>query len=381
MRICAVRPNKLHLPRSPEVMSVPEFALFLQQIKRSAKVYCSPALGGYACGEVMSSGGSPHLSVVIPVFGCATCLTELCRRLFGVADDLAAQMEVVLVNDASPDNAWECMRKLAEHDPRVKAINLFRNFGQHAAISAGLTFAQGDWTVVMDCDLQDVPEELPKLYQKAIEGYGAVFARRIGRQDNALKRLNSWLFSRLLSLLSGEPIDGTVANYSIISREVVDGILQMPERHRSYGLLVYWLGPKTAFVDVAHGMREVGRSGYTFKQLLRLASDVMVSFSIRPLLFSVYLGFICSSLSVLAAALLVLRYFTFGIGVAGWASTVVSMWFLGGLILANMGVMGLYLGKIFEQVKGRPLYLVSEKLNCNEGRAEVKKPLEHAVSG
>ncbi len=309
----------------------------------------------------MTAALPPLLSVVTPVYGCRGCLAELANRLFAVADRLGVRMEIVMVNDASPDDAWEKIRSLAVADPRIVGVNLLRNYGQHFAITAGLEHATGDWVAVMDCDLQDVPEELPKLYGKAVEGgYDAVFGRRAERADSAGKKLSSLIFHRTMELLSGVKSDPAVANFSVISRRLVDAVLALGERHRSYGLLVHVVGPKTAFVDVAHGPRQEGRSGYSLVKQVRLALDVIVSHTTRPLLFSAVLGFGMAGVSFLAIVYLVVRYVVFGFGVAGWASTMVSVWLVGGMILGTLGVIGLYLGKVFEEVKGRPLYVVAE---------------------
>lgn len=317
----------------------------------------------------------PLLSVVTPVYGCRACLADLARRLFAVGADLGVPMEIVMVNDASPDGAWASIKSLAESDPRIVGVNLFRNYGQHFAITAGLEHARGEWVAVMDCDLQDVPEELAELYRSAVEGkYDAVFGRRVARADSAGKKLASWIFHSTITLLSGVKSDPAVANYSVISRAVVDGVLSLAERHRSYGLLVHIVGPKTTYVDIAHGPRQEGRSGYGLARQVRLALDVIVSHTTRPLLFSAVLGFTMAGLSLAAILYLVVRYFLFGSGVAGWASTMVSVWLVGGLILGTLGVMGLYLGKIFEQVKSRPLYRVAEVVRggvgqpCSPGR-------------
>jgi glycosyltransferase involved in cell wall biosynthesis len=308
----------------------------------------------------MTADLPPLLSVVTPVYGCRSCLAELAERLFAVANRLGVRMEIVMVNDASPDDAWEKIASLAAADPRVVGVNLLRNYGQHFAITAGLAHAAGDWVAVMDCDLQDVPEELATLFEKACDGgYDAVFGRRADRADSAAKKLSSQVFHRTMELLSGVKSDPAVANFSVISRRVVDAVLALGERHRSYGLLVHVVGPKTAYVNVAHGPRQEGRSGYGLAKQVRLALDVIVSHTTRPLLFSAVLGFGMAGVSFIAIAYFVIRYFVFGFGVAGWASTMVSVWLVGGMILGTLGVIGLYLGKVFEQVKGRPLYVVA----------------------
>jgi dolichol-phosphate mannosyltransferase len=260
---------------------------------------------------------------------------------------------------------------MCAQDERIVGINLFRNFGQHLAISAGLSYVSGDWVIVMDGDLQDLPEELPKLYGKIREGYDAVFARRVNRQDSWFKRTCSWGFNALLEFLSGTKHDATVANFSIISRQVADSVSRLQERHRSYGLLISWLGPKIAFVDVAHGKRTRGVSSYSFCRQLRLALDLVVSYSSRPLVFSVFVGFFSSVAAVVYIGYLLFGKLAYGYGVEGWASTMVSVWLFGGLILTQLGIIGLYLGKIFEQIKGRPLFLVRETLNDANSSGQI----------
>lgn len=305
------------------------------------------------------------LSVVIPVYGCDACLGELTRRLFAVAESLDTAMEIILVNDASPDNSWHCIQRLAAADTRIKGINLSRNFGQHFAITAGLHYTSGDWVAVMDCDLQDIPEEIPKLYRKALEGYDGAFGRRAARQDPWQKRWASWTFLRLLSWLARTPIDPAVTNFSVISGRVVADLRRMPERHRSYGMLVGLATTRLAYVDIQHAPRTHGESGYTLARKLRLAADLVISHSIRPLYMSVFAGFAFAGLGFFEILWIVIRSFSHGIAVAGWASTIASLWLIGGMLMINLGVVGLYVGKVLEQVKGRPLFLVSETLNLD----------------
>jgi dolichol-phosphate mannosyltransferase len=280
-------------------------------------------------------------------------------------------MEIILVNDASPDASWACMKQLAEADPRIKAINLSRNFGQHFAITAGLSYAKGEWIAVMDCDLQDVPEELPKLYRKALEGYDAVFGRRAVRQDHWQKRWTSLVFIKMLSWLACTSIDPAIANYSVISSRVVAAVLQMKERHRSYGMLVHLATSKIASIDIEHAARPYGESSYTFTRKLRLAADLVISHSIRPLYVSVFVGFGFSAIGFLGILYLMARYFLLGIAVAGWASTIVSIWLVGGAMMFSQAILGLYLGKVLEQAKERPLFLVAETLNLDNRNPEL----------
>lgn len=323
-----------------------------------------------------------RISVVVPVYGCRRCLPELCQRLFATADRLGTDMDIVLVNDASPDCAWDIIRELALLDPRIKGVNLSRNFGQHYAISAGLRYATGDWTVVMDCDLQDQPEELAKLYAKGQEGYDVVFGRRHARQDSLFKRTSSALFYKVLSFLTDTQLDPTIANYSIASRKVIEAISAMGERSQFYPLRLKWVGFKSTAIDIAHAARTEGKSSYSFHKLARLAIDVVVTHSHKPLTLSVYFGFSMALFALAYAAWLTVRYFLYDVPVEGWTSVIVSIWLLSGLIFANLGVLGLYLGKVFEEVKGRPLFIVSDTVNLSErDRARLDEAEPCAMAG
>lgn len=303
----------------------------------------------------------PYLSVVIPVYRCANCIDELYRRLVATLEDMTFDFEIVLVNDASPDEAWIRIKRLSDKDSRVKGINLSRNFGQHHAITAGIDHASGEWIVVMDCDLQDRPEEIKRLYTKAQEGYDVVFARRYQRQDRLFKRWASKCFYLVLDYFTDNKSDHTVANFSISSRTVVDNYKTMREQHRLYPLFLQWMGFHTAYVNVEHAERFSGKSAYDFRKLLHLAIDSIVAQSNKPLRLSIKFGFSISFGSLLYGLWLMYRYFFLAQPVAGWTSVMVSIYFIGGLLFANLGVLGLYIGKVFDEVKRRPLYVIREK--------------------
>ncbi|MDY0121167.1 MAG: glycosyltransferase family 2 protein [Sulfurimonas sp.] len=303
---------------------------------------------------------SLHISIITPVYGCCKSLNELYERLNKILSTITEDFEIIMVNDASPDNAWEALKDLAQKDSRVKGINLSRNFGQHYAITAGLDYANGDWVVVMDCDLQDQPEEIIKLYNKAQEGYDIVFGRRYSRNDSFIKRLGSKVFYKIYDYFTESKIDNTVANFSIISKKVVLELRRLREHNRSYPLFVNWLGFKRINVDIEHAGRAEGVSSYTLKKLVNLAIDSIVSQSNKPLKLSIKFGFIMSFASLFYTSWLIARYFLFSIPVEGWTSVMVSIYFIGGLLFANMGFLGLYIGKIFDETKNRPLYVVGE---------------------
>ena len=302
----------------------------------------------------------PHISIVTPVYGCAANLEKLYSRLTNTLQRITENYEIIMVNDASPDDAWETIKLLAEQDSRVKGINLSRNFGQHRAITAGLDFACGEWIVVMDCDLQDQPEEIPKLYAKALEGYDVVVGKRVDRQDSFFKKAGSALFYKIYNYLTGSKIDRAIGNFGIYSAKVVDSVRQFKEQNRSFGLFVLWSGYKRTEIDIVHAERETGQSSYSFPKLINLAIESIVAHSNKPLQLSVKLGFFLSFLSFLYAFWLIIRYFLWDYHVEGWTSLIVSVYFLAGLIIGSIGMTGLYIGKIFDEVKQRPLYLISE---------------------
>ncbi len=303
---------------------------------------------------------NPHISIVTPVYGCCKSLNNLYERLNKTLSSITDDFEIIMVNDASPDNAWEVIKNLANEDNRVKGVNLSRNFGQHKAITAGLDYASGDWVIVMDCDLQDQPKEILKLYNKACEGYDIVFGRRTERKDSFFKKLSSKLFYKIYDYFTESKIDNTIANFSIISKNALKKLQELREQNRNYPLFVNWIGFKRTEVDIDHAKREEGTSSYTFNKLINLAIDSIVSQSNKPLKLSIKFGFLVSSLSILYALWLILRYFIYSIPVEGWTSVMVSIYFIGGLLFANLGIIGLYLGKIFDETKNRPIYIIQE---------------------
>lgn len=290
-------------------------------------------------------------------------VAELVRRNVESVRAITDDYEIILVNDASPDNSWEEIVKQCELNPNVKGINLSRNFGQHFAITAGLNYAKGDWVVVMDCDLQDRPEEIPNLYKKAQEGFDIVYARRADRKDGFMKRMSSKLYHGVFNWLSGLKSDSAIANFGIYKQSVIDEFNKMPERARSFPSLVQYLGFKDTAIDVEHASRAEGRSSYNLHKLLKLSFDVIVSNSNKPLRLAVGLGFGMAAVSFLLAVYNVIARWVGIIRVPGYTTTLFSIWFVGGLILFVMGVLGLYLGKIFDQVKGRQLFVVRDKIN------------------
>lgn len=300
-----------------------------------------------------------YISVVSPVYGCKETLYELTFRLTEALKTITTDFEIIYVDDNSPDQAWDMIKALVLKDSRVKGVRFSRNFGQHYAITAGLNYCSGEWIVVMDCDLQDKPEEIINLHNKALEGYDAVFGKRTIRQDGWMKKKMSVAFYRMFDILTDNTSDSSLSNFGIFSQKVISNYLRLTERIRIFPLLVKWLGYKIGYITVEHLERKSGKSAYTFFKLIKLALNVIISQTNKPLRISVKIGFLLSFLSIAYLAWLVIRRFYLDIPM-GWTSIMVAIFFMGGLILANIGLMGIYIGKIFDEVKNRPLYIISE---------------------
>lgn len=302
---------------------------------------------------------SPDVSVAVPVYGCRGCLEELVQRVSAAITALGRTFEIVLVDDASPDGAGERIAELSRIYPGVRGIRLSRNFGQHAAISAGLCSARGSVVVVMDCDLQDIPEEIPALLAALGSEYEIALAQRITRNDSYFKRKGSQLFYGMLGWLTDSRYDHTTANFGAYSRRVVDVLNALPESDRFLPLMAQWTGFRTIKVPVRHGKRVEGKSGYTLRQLLRLALNVAISFSDKPLRLVVKLALLFAAAAVAIASFSVYRYSIGDISVAGYTSVVASIWLIGSVTMFCTGIVGLYLGRLYNQAKGRPHFVVA----------------------
>lgn len=302
-----------------------------------------------------------EISVVIPVYGCADSLGLLYERLLAALEVLTDNFEILFVDDRSQDHAWSMISRFASRDHRIRAYQLSRNFGQHAAITAGLANCRGRWAVVMDCDLQDPPMDIQRLYKKALDGYDIVLARRSRKGQSLFRRVSAWLYFKILGAFSNERIDGRISNFSIISRKVINTFIQVPDRDRHYLLILRWLGYRRATLSYEPGERQSGTSAYNLKTLIQLGLDGLFFQTTVLLRWIVYVGFFVSLLGLLLTGVFVYRYFVYG-ALLGWTSLVVLILVIGGFILISTGVTGLYIGKIFEQVKGRPLYVISKQI-------------------
>ncbi|WP_211252034.1 glycosyltransferase family 2 protein [Vibrio rhizosphaerae] len=322
-----------------------------------------------------------NISVIIPVYGAPNILEELVSRLSKVLTSITTDFEIILVNDACPKGSWSVISNIIKQGNRnVVGMNLSRNFGQHRAIAAGLNYCSGDYAIVMDCDLQDVPEEILKLVAKAQEGYDVVFGRRAVRQDSFFKKFTANLYYRLFNYLTGFTTDPAVANFSIISRKVIDSYNTMPEQNRPYSYFISWLGFNRQDIDIQHSARPEGKSSYTFSKLLEFAIDNIISETNRPLKIGIKIGFIFSLLSFLFGVFLCIKWYL-GDVVEGWTSVVVSIFFTSGMIMANFGLLGLYLGKTFDETKRRPLYIISDIERSSTNNADKELSIDINTAG
>jgi polyisoprenyl-phosphate glycosyltransferase len=306
--------------------------------------------------EDEAAAPKPALSVVVPVYGCEPCLEHLHERISATLDGVASH-EIILVDDRAEDEAWPEIERLVELDASVRGIRLSRNFGQHAAITAGLSRARGDWIVVMDCDLQDPPEDIPRLYAKALEGHDIVFGRRTHKPTGRIRRALASLYFRCLALFTGTKIEGQYGTFSVISRKVADALLQLQDQDRHYLMMLSWLGFDAASVDYEPALRYQGRSSYSLPRLIEHALDGVFFQTTVLLRWIVYLGFFLASLGgLLATYFLIAR--VVGQAYPGWTSIVVVTLVLSGFIILSTGITGLYIGKVFEQSRGRPVFVV-----------------------
>lgn len=309
------------------------------------------------------------ISVVIPVYGCRDALIELYKRLSYTLVQLTDDYEIIMVNDSCPQNSWEIIEELCRTDSHVKGIELSRNFGQMKAILAGLDYSTGDWIVVMDCDLQDSPEEIIRLYNRAQEGYDVVFARRKERKDNPIKVFLANLFYKIYEFSTNGIYDGAICNFSIVKRNVIENYCRMREQHRGYVMYIKWLGFRQAVIDVEHNERYAGKTGYTLKKRINMAIELLTSQSDNILKFFVGFGFSISLISFITLIALVIYHFLADVTI-GWTSSIATTVLVGGIIVMVMGVVGIYVGNIFMQVKERPLYVVRQILN-NEKKDDL----------
>jgi glycosyltransferase involved in cell wall biosynthesis len=308
---------------------------------------------------------SVELSVVVPVYGCVDCLRALEERIRAALEPAVSSYELVLVDDRSPDGAWAEIRRLAAADPRVRGVRLSRNFGQHAAITAGLSESRGQWTAVMDCDLQEPPEALPELMAKAREGFDIVHTRRQTPSQSWLRRGLGQLYFRVRDALQQTSTGRDHGTMSVLSRPALEAFLSLGDRDREYLALLGWLGFETTIVEVGHAERHAGRSSYSLRRLVGVAVDGIFFQTTVLLRWIVFAGFTVAAIGALLA-LYLLTVWVFDDPPSGYTSLAVLLLLLSGMTIVCVGVTGLYVGKTFEQAKGRPLFIVAERAEARE---------------
>jgi len=306
------------------------------------------------------SSARPFISVVSPVYQAENLIVLLVQRTQAVLEKINPAYEIILVEDGSTDDSWQEIAKLARQDQRIKGIKLSRNFGQHYAITAGLDVSRGDWVVVMDCDLQDAPEEIPAFLVKAQAGFDVVLAQRQNRKHTFFKKVFSRIFYNILSYLTGVEQDSSIANFGLYNRRIVNAVNTLRESIRYFPAMVKWVGFRTTTIAIEHQARPAGRSSYNIKKLVNLALDIMMAYSDKPLRLTVKFGILISFFSFLASIITFIRALKGDIAVLGYASIIISIWFFSGILISIVGMVGLYIGKIFEGVKARPLYIIAQ---------------------
>ena len=312
----------------------------------------------------MSRGQSDILiSVVSPVYKAEKIVDELVSRLVINLDKITSNFEIILVEDGGPDNSWERIEEICNVDNRVKGIKLSRNFGQHNAITAGLKSARGEWTVVMDCDLQDRPEEIVNFYNKAIEGFDLVVGKKRETRDSFSRKIESYFFNAILEKLTGVKVEYGIGNFGIYQKKVIQSYLELNEEYRSFGMMIIWLGFKRFELEIESDTRFEGKSSYTFLKKLHLALTTIISFSGRTLTLIISIGLGISFFSILFLVIYLLEVWVNAQPLKGWTSVIISIFFSLGLLMSSIGIVGLYVAKIFSQVKQRPLFVVTKAVN------------------
>jgi glycosyltransferase involved in cell wall biosynthesis len=302
---------------------------------------------------------SIDFSVVIPVYNEEENILELYSRLTAQMEKLGTY-EIIMVDDGSTDMSWGFIKELHEKDSRLKGLSFSRNFGHHIAITAGLDHAKGEKVILMDGDLQDPPEEIPKLYEKFNEGYDLIYGIREKRQDNILKKITSYLFWWILRRFSGVNIPQGQTMLRIMNRRIVGVIKEMREHARFIHGMMAWAGFKVSTLEIKHNPRIKGKSKYNLPKMFKLAFHAVTSFSTVPLRLATYLGLISSFISLFVGIYFIYRKVFYGIPVLGYASIIISLFFIGGIQLLVLGILGEYLGRTYQEVQRRPLYITRE---------------------
>ena len=307
-----------------------------------------------------------EISVVVPVYGCPEALPELHRRIVKTCEEMNVEFEIVLVDDHDGKGSWEEVEKIAVSDTRVKAIHFAKNFGQDRALAAGITVASGNWIVTMDCDLQDAPENIPLLYNKAVsEKLDVVFVRRQKRKDSAIVQLMSKQYHKMFSYLSELPFDYELGTYLIASSKATDYYKRSSGRGKDYTMFLLWLGLKHDFVELEHETRFAGKSSYTLRKKLKYGIDAIVTFSNRLLYIPLYIGALASVIALAYIIYVLVLYFAGIEQPEGWSTIIAFVCFFGGLLLDTLGIIGIYIGNLLDIAKNKTEYVIQDKINCD----------------
>lgn len=314
-----------------------------------------------AAHDWTSGTRSPAISVVIPVYRGRDCLAELYGRTSEALAAVGVEYELVLVEDCGGDGSWQVIEDLAARDPRIHAVQLSRNFGQHAAITAGLELARGDWAVVMDCDLQDPPEVIPQLYRTALaDEVDVVLVRRRERRRSVVNRIGAAIYFRLMRSFAGASVEQSYGSFSIISRRVRTAFLDFADARRHYLLILFWMGFRTSVIDIDRAERFAGKSSYSLRRLVGHAIDGIFFQTTVLLRWITYGGFAISFVGFVFAGWVFVNSIVYG-AMPGWTSLITVTLILGGFTITSLGIVGLYLGAVFEQTKQRPVYLIGRE--------------------
>ncbi|MEN6480603.1 MAG: glycosyltransferase family 2 protein [Anaerolineaceae bacterium] len=303
----------------------------------------------------------PNLTIIAPVYNEHESLPELRKRITEIMDQTGETWELILVDDGSTDGSTEIIRKYAEEDARIRPVIFARNFGHQIAVSAGMNYSRGDAVVIIDADLQDPPEVILQLIDKWREGYEVVYAVRTEREGESwFKTFTASLFYRLIYRITDVKIPLDTGDFRLIDRKVVDVMNAMPEHHRFLRGMSAWVGYRQIGVEYKRAARFAGKTKYPFKKMLQLALNAITGFSYVPLQVATYLGFVSAGVSILAIPVVIILRITNTQFFFGQATTLIAVLFLGGVQLMSLGILGEYVGRIYDEVKGRPLYIVSE---------------------
>jgi glycosyltransferase involved in cell wall biosynthesis len=304
-----------------------------------------------------------EISIVSPVYRAEALVDKLVERIINSVSKLTDSYEIILIEDCGPDNSWKKIQENCNKYSVVRGVKLSRNYGQQHAIQAGLDASSGKYIITMDCDLQDQPEEIEKLLDKAKKGYEIVVASRKNRQDDFFKKFLSRIFYATLGYLTETKQDRSVANFVCYHRCAVEAMARVKDHNRYYPMLQQLIGFNYSKVEIEHAEREDGKSSYSFSKRLRLAMDTILTFSDKPLRLTVKFGVLLSFFSICLAITMVVLYVFSDVEAEGWASLALLLSFFSGIIISVLGMVGLYVGRTFESVKHRPTYIIHEKIN------------------